>query len=98
MYIYIYKYICIYIYIFYLSIFVLILIYNICCSDKVPLHFSSLHILVSNGCPWHLSPPKSGEGLLHNLVLDLFPPLQGLPHIDHIVQSFQLPCTIKSTA
>ena len=74
-----------------------ILIYSICCSDNVPVQFVSSHILVSNDFPWHFSPPNSGEGLLHNLVLDLFPPLQGLSHIDHIVQSLQLPCTIKST-
>ena len=75
----------------------LILIYSICYSDNVPLQFVSSHILVSNDFPWQSSPPNSGEGLLHSLVLDLFPRLQGLSHIDHIVQSLQLPCTIKNT-
>ena len=75
----------------------MLLIYIICCSDNVPLQFVSLHLLVSNDSPLHFSPPNSGKGLLHSLVLDLFPSLQGLSHIDHIVQSLQLPCTIKST-
>ena len=75
----------------------LILIYCICCSDNVPLQFVPLHKLVSNDSPWHMSPPNSGEGLLHNRVLDLFPPLQGLSHIDHIAQSLQFSCTIKNT-
>ena len=79
------------------SVDLLILSYSICCSNNVPLQFDSSHTLVSKDWPWQLSPPNSGEGLLHNLVLDLFPLLQGLSHIDHIVQSFQLPCTIKST-
>ena len=58
-------------------------------------HFLISHASVSWPFPGH-SPPYCGAGLLHSLVLTLFPVPQVALHTDHSSQSPHLPGTLKN--